>query len=337
MAGQRWEHSFQPGDSFKKRQRAHGGAHSDFREAVATARPLPPPTTPAPPTARRDPAPAPTPPDEDRCSRGEWCSGRVITIDNGTRTVTPATTPRAYCDGCQDFIGTCLDEFPALYLRLHAELGEHRAEGVQVHVPFGPQVPLNTAIDAQMRAMTETLYSWEERIRDVARLSGLGLHEHEPQDDLMDLERSVAIIYPDRVSMLLSLGPQEMVRFVPAWAITEEDGDAPLLDDNGGILKVMVMLDGRRAGQEVMHLHYMARRLLLETNPPMPLLPDFRCRVCERKLLRKAPPPWHEDGEWFWSKCDGCGDEMSREDYDTNARRWIAYEKAHLETAMLAG
>ena len=27
----------------------------------------------------------------------------------------------------------------------------------------------------------------------------------------------------------------------------------------------------------------------------------------------------------------------TREDYDINARRWIAYEKAHLETAMLAG
>lgn len=330
---QRWEYTFGAGDSFRERQRSH----STFREAVATARPLPPPSTPAPPSARRDHAPAPTLPAEDRCARGEWCSGRTITIENGTRTVTPAATPRAYCDGCQDFIGTCLDEFPALYMRLHAELGEHRAEGVQVHVPFGPTVPLNAAIDAQMRAMTETLFSWEERIRDVARLSDLDGHENEPQDDLMDLERSVAIIYPDRVSMLLSLAPQEMVRFMPAWALTEDDGGATVLDGNAGILKVAVALDGRRAGAEIMHLHYMARRLLLETNPPMPLLPDFRCRVCERKLLRKAPPPWHEDGEWYWSKCDGCGDEMSRDEYDTNARRWIAYEKAHLETARLAG
>ncbi len=256
-------------------------------------------------------------------------------MENGTRTITPAATPRAYCDGCQDFIGSCLDDFPGLYVRLHAEIGEHRAEGVQVHVPFGPAVPLNTAIDAQMRAMTETLFSWEERIRDLDSLSDLSGHENEPQDDLRDLERSVAIIHPDRVSMLLSLQPQEMVRFVPAWAASDEDGDATVLADNAGILKVTVMLDGRRAGAEIMHLHYMARRLLLETSPPMPLLPDFRCRVCERKLLRKAPPPWHEDGEWYWSRCDGCGDECTREEYDVNAKRWIAYERARMERPSL--
>ena len=333
MAGQGWKVSFRAGDSFRERQRSHSG----FREAVATARPLPPPTAPAPPSVRRDPAPAPPPPGEGRCSRGEWCSGRTITIGSGTRTVTPAATPRAYCDGCQDYIAACLDEFPALYLRLHAELGEHRAGGVQVHMPFGPRVPLNTAIDAQMRAMTETLFSWEERIRAVASLSDLEGHENEPQDDLRDLERSVAIIYPERVSMLLSLGPQEMVRFVPAWAVTGQDEGAEVTADNGGVLRIAVLLDGRRAGQEIMHLHYMARRLLLETNPPMPLLPDFRCRVCERKALRKAPPPWHEDGIWFRSRCDNCGDEMTDEDYRQNALRWIAYEKAHLETAMLAG
>jgi len=321
VAGQRWEHSFKAGDS--------------FRDRVARARPLPPPTVPSGPR-RTTPAPPPLP-DADRCSRGDWCSGRTITVENGVRTITPAATPRAYCDGCQDYIGSCLDDFPGLYVRLHAEIGEHRAEGVQVHVPFGPTVPLNTAIDAQMRAMTETLFSWEERIRDLDSLSDLPGHENEPQDDLRDLERSVAIIHPDRVSMLLSLQPQEMVRFVPAWAASDEDAGAAVLADNAGILKVTVMLDGRRAGQEIMHLHYMARRLLLETNPPMPLLPDFRCRVCERKLLRKAPPPWHEDGEWYWSKCDGCGDEMTREQYDINAKRWIAYERARLETARLAG
>ena len=225
----------------------------------------------------------------------------------------------------------------------HRELAEHLQTGDElVRAPFGPSIPLNTAMDAQMRAMTETLCSWELRIRDGASMSDLGAHENEPQDDLRDLERSVAAIVPDseqnRVTMLLSLAPQEMIRFMPAWAVTEEDLDhAEVIADNAGILKVTLKLDGRRAGQEILHLHYMARRLLLETSPPMPLLPDFRCRVCERKLLRKAAPPWHEDGEWFWSRCDGCGDESTREDYDLNAKRWIAYEKAHLATATLGG
>ncbi len=330
MAGKGWEYSFKSADSFRERQRAHGGAHAAFRAAVATAKPLPPP---APRKAALAPPPAPDP---DRCARGAWCSGRVITIENGTRTVTPAATPRAYCDGCQVYIGTCLEDFPALYKRLHLEMriGGQRQADVMVRAPFGPQVPLNTAFDAQMRAMTETLCSWELRIRDGATLSDLGRHENEPQDDLRDLERALTVIMPDteqnRLSMLLGFVPQEMVRFVPAWAVTEEDAGAEVTADNDGILRLTVMLDGRRAGQEVMHLHHMARRLLLETSPPMPLLPDFRCRVCEQKLLRKAPPPWHEDGEWYRSRCDGCGDEMTEEDYKRNALRWIAYERARL-------
>ncbi len=183
MGRQGWTYSFERGDSFRERQRAHGQAHSTFREAVATAPPPPRPGAPAAATARRDPAPAPTPPDEDRCSRGDWCSGRAITIEAGTRTVTPAATPRAYCDGCQDYIGLCLDGdpedghengMPALYRRLHAELGEARQSEVMVKMPFGPSVPLSEAIDAQMRLMGEILCDWEVRVRRVADLSSLG-------------------------------------------------------------------------------------------------------------------------------------------------------------------
>jgi hypothetical protein len=344
VAGQGWKVSFKAGDSFKERQRAHGGAHSTFREAVATARPLPPPSAPAPPSARRNPVPALTPPDDDCCSRGDWCSGRVITIENGARTVTPAATPRAYCHACEGYIGLCLDGdpadghyngMPALYRRLHRELGEARQSEVMVKVPFGPSVPLSEAIDAQMRLMGEILCSWEERVRDIDSLSDLGEAGDRPQDDAADIERSVTILAP-RISILVSLAPQEMMRSLPPWLVTDEDADCEIMSCNGHTVTIMPRLDGRRAGQEIMHLHYMARRLLLETNPPMPLLPDFRCRVCERKLLRKAPPPWHEQGVWFWSRCDGCGDEMSREEYDVNARRWLAFERARLEVPRLA-
>ena len=345
MAGQRWEHTFQAGDSFRDRQRAHGQAHSDFRAAVATAPPLPPPAAPAALTARRDPTPAATPPDDDRCSRGDWCSGRTITIEAGTRTVTPAATPRAYCHACEGYIGLCLEGDPkdgyhngmlALYRRLHAELGEARQAEIMIKIPFGPSLPLSEAVDAHMRLMADTLCSWEERVRGIDHLSGLGERGDRPQDDASDVERSVTILVP-RISILLSLAPEEMMRSLPPWMVSEEDAGCEILAYNGYAVTIMPRLDGRRAGQEIMHLHYMARRLLLETSPPMPLLPDFRCRVCEQKLLRKAAPPWHEDGEWYWSKCDGCGDEATREEYDVNARRWIAYEKARLETAMLAG
>ena len=115
---------------------------------------------------------------DDRCARGPWCSGRTITIENGERTVLAAITPRSYCDGCADFITACLEEYPALWKRLHRELAERQVTGeVPVRAPFGPSIPLNTAVDAQMRAMTETLCSWELRIRDGASMSDLGARE----------------------------------------------------------------------------------------------------------------------------------------------------------------
>ena len=284
-------------------------------------------------------------PAQDHCGRGPWCSGRTVTIENGQRIVLAAVTPRAYCDSCQDHIGVCLDGNPddgcrngmlALYHRLHRELGEARQAEIMVKVPFGPSLPLSEAIDAQMRAMTETLCSWEERLRDVARLSDLGAAGNRPQDSAADLDRSLRIISP-RLNVLLSLTAQEMPRSLPALAVREEDEDCEIIASNGHTVTIAPRLGGEQAGQEILHLHYMARRLLLETSPPMPLLPDFRCRVCEKKLLRKAAPPWHEDGEWYWSRCDGCGDEMTAEDYKQNGLRWIAYERAHLATPVLGG
>ena len=343
MARQGWKHSFERGDSFRERQQAHQSPHSAFRAAVATAEPLPPPV---PMPAPRKPAPVPAPePDPDRCSRGDWCAGRVITIEDGKRTVTPAQTPRAYCIACEGYIGMCLEGDPkdgchngmlALYERLHRELGEARQAEIMIKIPFGPSLPLSEAIDAHMRAMTEILCSWEERVRDVASLSVLGDRAGRPQDDASDVERSVGILAPDRISILLSLAPAEMARHLPPWVVTDEDSGCEIMAYNGYAVTIHPRLDGRRAGLEIMHLHYMARRLLLETNPPMPLLPDFRCRVCEKKLLRKAPPPWHEAGEWYWSRCDGCGDECTREEYDVNAKRWLAFERARLEVPRLA-
>ncbi len=129
----------------------------------------------------------------------------------------------------------------------------------------------------------------------------------------------MAILAP-RISTLLSLAPMKMPRSLPPWAVADEDTGCEILAWNGCDITIAPRLGGERAGQEILHLHYMARRLLLETSPPMPLLPDFRCRVCGRKLLRKAPPPWHEDGEWYWSRCDGCGDDDPRGRGTTSTR-----------------
>jgi hypothetical protein len=269
---------------------------------------------------------------QNRCGRGEWCSNAVLVRndDGDGWHREPVKTWRSFCDGCTDHIAACLADFPRLYVRLALEISQPRQAETLIKVPFGPSLPLSEAIDAHMRLITETLCSWEDRIRDIARLSDIPGPER-PQDRGTDLERSLQIIEP-RVTVLLSLGPQDMIRFMRPDLAPE---DATVLGTHGGVLKVITPLAGMDAGAEIMHMHYLARRLLLETNPPMPLLPDFRCRVCEQKLLRKAPPPWHEDGEWFKSRCDGCGDEMTDDEYKQNALRWIAYERAHLERPVL--
>jgi hypothetical protein len=292
--------------------------------------------------------------DDDRCNRGEWCADRTVTIENGQRIVLAAITPRAYCDGCQDHIGKCLEGaedpetgddngMPALWSRLHDELPEARQAEIMVKMPFGPSLPFSEAIDAQMRAMGEILCSWEERVGDVWRLSPLGKLADRPQDSLADIERSVSILVP-RISTLLSLEQQDMMRYPPLRRPPKDRDIPPGLYDGATVLSAdrytitaAWNAGGREAGQELLHLHYMARRLLMETNPPMPSLPDFRCRVCEKFTLRKASPPWHEGGEWYWSRCDACGDECTREEYDVNARRWVAYEKACRATPVLGG
>jgi hypothetical protein len=313
--GNYWATTFQAGDSFRERRQQQA--------------------------AQRQPDPPEAQPDDDgerRCARGEWCEERTVVIEKGERRVTAALTPRPFCDGCTGHIRLCLDGpedgLPRLYGRLAAELGEERHAEVLIRLPFGPSVPLNEAVDAHMRAMTETMASWEERVRDVDSLSDLPRPDL-PQDDAADLERSVSVIEP-RLPVLLSLQPQEMIRFLHPLSVPEADQDTEILGGDRDLVKVAVKLGGRQAGEEIMHLHYFARRLLLETSPPQPLLPDFRCRACQQKLLRKAAPPWHEDGTWYWSRCDGCGDECTREDYDVNAKRWLAYERAHHERPVLA-
>jgi hypothetical protein len=336
MERQSWKVSFKAGDSFKDRSRAHQGG---------TARPvlspqLSPKSAPAQPARSHQEPAAPQPPeiadDGTRgCARQEWCEERTVAIENGTRTVVPARTYMPYCIGCTAHIGKCLDDrengLPQLYRRLAAEIGEARQAEVMVKMPFGPSVPLSEAIDAHMRSMTETMCGWEERVREMDHLSGLGEKNRHPQDDVEDLDRSVGIII-ERVSILLALAKQEMLRFLAWWAVPD---DAHILTGDGFMVKAIVRFDGEDAGREIMHLHYFARRLLLETNPPMPLLPDFRCRACELKALRRAAPPWHQDSVWYWSRCDNCGDECSREEYDVNAKRWVAYEKAHLARPVL--
>ena len=109
MAGQRWQHTFQAGDSFRERQR-------DAQPAGGTS-------------------------EQHPCARGTWCYGRTVSTVDSQPVITAALTYRAYCDRCSSHIGECLDALPEAYVRLHGELGEAPRRGQMAHAPFGPRAP----------------------------------------------------------------------------------------------------------------------------------------------------------------------------------------------------
>jgi hypothetical protein len=262
------------------------------------------------------------------CARLEWCSARTVRIENGERVVAPAFTYRPYCDACQVHIGECLADMPALYGRLAAAIGDPQQADVWVPVPFGPQVPLREDIDAIMRAMAGHMAGWHERVASVARLSAPDTERSRLADGSVILAEAVRILAA-HLSSLLSLEPGEMIRWLPSHAVPE---GAEVLARDKWQAKAIVMLGGEEAGHEVQHLHYLARRALLETNPPPELL-ITPCRNCTWRSLRRA---WPEGDRDLYSRCQHCGDELTTEEYDVNARRWVAYFKAHQERPVLA-
>ena len=344
MAGKRWEHSFERGDSFRDRQRAHGGAHSTFRAAVATAGPLPP-SGPAP--APRSPAPAPQPVADEgirRCSRGDWCYGRTITTVDGKAVITPALTYRAYCDRCAAHVGECLDALPKAYLRLHGELGEAPRRGQTAHSPFGPRLPLREDIDALMRLMAATLCGWEARVRAVP---GLGLRPRDPGLPVHTAEsvKNSAGKLAAHLEVLLALQPGWMVRAVslapgrhgrPA-AICDKAGQLierlePIADTDMVRLGVdfiatLVPLSGEDAGREILGLHYKALSTLGETRKQAETLDGVPCRnpECEDMALEMAEPPSDPSLPAMFSRCASCSATMSREDFTAWAAMYAAW------------
>lgn len=96
-------------------------------------------------------------------------------------------------------------------------------------------------------------------------------------------------------------------------------------------IQPMDMADGEDAGREIQYLHYRCRSLLLETNPKPELLIS-PCRQCSHRALYRAWPDGDRD---LVSRCAQCGDEMTSDEFDVNAKRWLAYHRAHAERPVL--
>ena len=258
------------------------------------------------------------------CARGDWCSQREVTIEGGERIITPAMTPghsRPYCHWCEQYLAGCARELPGYYLRLGAMLGDPLQAQVQVHAPFESQTPVREDVDAHMRLMAAILGGWEHRVRATARL---WLPDPEGRHDTPAVILRAATTLAGQVSVLMAMQSGWMTRTFPFPFdddTSELLADAEMVRAGEGYAVVMTRVDGEEAGREIQWLHYRCRSLLLETNPPPEILIS-PCRKCTRRELRRAYPDGKRDR---YSRCGWCGDEMTMAEFDTNAKRWLAY------------
>lgn len=178
---------------------------------------------------------------------------------------------------------------PALYVAVDELLVTPRSTGrrddVRVAVSKAPPVPLDLAADEILREMAEVLVSWEERVRDVARLSPLDTATSRARRAGFAVEQAARVLAP-RVDALLALPAGPMMR--------------------GGEL---VDLDGTAAGLEILDLRWRASRALPQTGgEARPIA--VPCGECGwRSLVERLDVLGYLDG----ARCRQCGHEYTPE------------------------
>lgn len=267
------------------------------------------------------------------CAQMEHCAtaARIENAD-GTISWVPSRGPRAFCEADRGKVAAALAELPRLYVSLAAEIGRPAQATSAARSPFGPRLPLRGDIDAIMRAFTEVLVSWHERVAAIDSLSP----PPEPNRDGSPsarpswyVDRAVKVITP-RLDALLALAPEPMRR-----AVTLRDL-ALMPDDTAGVVRsvyaaVMPDLSGADAGLEVLALHRLARAVLGETRErPVELL-GVPCRdpECDMLALRRAELPSDPEQPAWWSECTQCGDRMDEDEYRDWTRRYARWAQGN--------
>jgi hypothetical protein len=99
-------------------------------------------------------------------------------------------------------------------------------------------------------------------------------------------------------------------------SLEDEIGDEEIVQIGDTWVKVMTSLAGADAGNEILDLHYKARRILGETKTQPESFDGIPCRRCPTMTLERAEPPSNPELPANHSKCPSCGDEMSRKTFD---------------------
>jgi hypothetical protein len=104
-------------------------------------------------------------------------------------------------------------------------------------------------------------------------------------------------------------------------------GDREIVRRGDGWLSVMDCIGGAAAGNEILDLHYRARRALGETKAQPESFDGVPCRACDEMALERAEPPSSPDIPASHSKCALCKDEMDRDEFDRWAEMYASWAR----------
>jgi len=108
-------------------------------------------------------------------------------------------------------------------------------------------------------------------------------------------------------------------------------GDREIVRQGDGWVTVMDELDGGEAGNEILGLHWDARRILGETKAKPETFDGIPCRACEAMTLERAEPPSDPSLPANHSRCPECGDEMDRETFAQWADTYVSWARSAIQ------
>ena len=113
---------------------------------------------------------------------------------------------------------------------------------------------------------------------------------------------------------------------IPDW-LEEEIGGEEIVTAGDGWVQVTRLIGAAVAGNEILDLHWRARRHLGETRPPAESFDRIPCRACDEMALERAEPPSDPSVAAMHSRCALCKDEMSTEEFGQWCERYASWAR----------
>lgn len=248
------------------------------------------------------------------CARGQHCKSATVSYDDhGNPHREPALGPRAFCELDRGEISRAVAKLPERYIELALRLGDKTSsDGLRVSGGgSSAPVPIRLDIEALMVQIVSVVASWEARVAEVARLTGVqGRPERRGSAEAGVALTRMCRTLSAHLDALLALQAWPMARFVGikhAGQLAEQDVTG-LVHPAAGYAEVNRDLGGADAGLELLALDRRCRRVLGWT-PQHERLP-VPCWECgNRAVLRLDGGAGLEDR----AECFECGEVYEEE------------------------